>query len=137
MVRISDGSTVRARSVTPSREGGSFRLVAPARLSRRERLLLSLFAFGEERALPAEVVLARGRELRVRFSGLNLDEEAHLTRVIFSRADAWVGWDEGHARDRPLRNLGAIAAVAGRGTLRALWTSLRPTRVPRLVRSEA
>jgi cellulose synthase (UDP-forming) len=72
-----------------------------------------------------------GRELRVRFAPLSLGEEAHLSRAIFSRADAWLGWTEGHRRDRPLLTLASIARHGAAGVLRALYLQARPRALPR------
>ena len=104
---------------------------------------MSLFFFDEEQPLPAEVLEFGGRSVRVRFTALTLEQEAHLVRAIFSRADAWLGWSEGHRRDRPLLTLLQIARHGIAGVGRALALPLRPrprtlpSGVPAPVRSQA
>jgi len=141
MLRLADGKTIRGYTVDLGREGASVALAVKAQVVRRERVWLSIFAFGEERALPAIIVARADKSLRVHFGDLALDEEAHLVRAIFSRADAWLGWDAQHHPDRPMRTLATIARVGFSGTCRALSLLLRPeTRRLRLatqLRSEA
>jgi cellulose synthase (UDP-forming) len=110
----------------------------------REPVWLSLFCFDAEQPLPAEVLENGGRSLRVRFTPFTLEQEGHLIRAIFSRADAWLGWTDGHRRDRPLLTLASIAHRGFSGLGRAVALSLRPPRrparplpVPAPARSEA
>jgi cellulose synthase (UDP-forming) len=123
------------------REGASVSFVVKPRVVRRERVWLSIFAFGEERALPATVIARADKSLRVQFGELALDEEAHLVRAIFSRADAWLGWDARHRTDQPLRTLATIARVGISGVGRAMTLGLRSGRrrplLPAQIRSEA
>jgi cellulose synthase (UDP-forming) len=144
MLRFEDGTTAAGDTRDLGRDGVSITLRAPVPLSRRERVWVSLFCFDAEQPLPAEVLEHGGRSLRVRFTALNLEQETHLVRAIFSRADAWLGWGEGHRRDRPLLTLLDIARVGAGGLVRALALSLRPrppalppSRVPAPVRGQA
>ena len=141
MLRLADGKTIRGHTVDLGREGASVSFVVKPQVVRRERVWLSLFAFGEERALPATIVARANKSLRVQFGDLALDEEAHLVRAIFSRADAWIGWDAHLRPDRPLRTFASIARVGFAGVGRAMSLTVRPQRRrPRLatqVRSEA
>jgi len=130
MLRFSDGTTAAAETRDLGRDGASITLRAPATLSRREQLWLSLFFFDEEQPLPAEVLESGGRSARVRFTALSLEQEAHLVRAIFSRADAWLGWSERHRRDRPLLTLLQIAFHGVAGVGRALALPLRPRALP-------
>jgi cellulose synthase (UDP-forming) len=110
-------------------------------LSRRERVWVSLFSFDAEQPLPAEVLDVEGAIVRLRFAPLSLEQETHLVRAIFSRADAWLGWTDGHLRDRPLLTLASIARHGAAGLARALALSLRsrpaPTHVPEPARRAA
>ena len=141
MLRFSDGTTAAAETRDLGCDGASITLRAPATLSRREQLWLSLFFFDEEQPLPAEVLESGGRSARVRFTALSSEQEAHLVRAIFSRADAWLGWSEGHRRDRPLLTLLQIARHGIAGVGRALALPLRrralPSGMPAPVRSQA
>ena len=128
MLRLADGRTLRGETIDLGRSGAGVRLPAGVRLSDRERVWLSIFSYGDEQPLPAEVVEQEDGALRVRFVGLDLAQERHLVEALFSRADAWLGWTDGHRRDRPLRTLAGIARHGFAGFSRALALSLRPPR---------
>jgi cellulose synthase (UDP-forming) len=134
MLRLGDGRTLRCSTRDLGRDGASVVLAAEARLSHRERVWLSLFSFGQEHPLPAEVVERHARTVRVRFNGLLLEQERHLVRSIFSRADAWLGWARGHKRDRPVLTLLSIARHGILGAGRALSLTCVPRRRTRLGR---
>ena len=137
MLRFANGRTARGETVDLGRAGAGIALAAAVPVSHRQRVWLSLFSFDDERPLPAEIVEHDGGSVRVRFAGLSLDEEAHLVRVLFSRADAWIEWTRGHRRDHPLRTLAGIARQGAAGIGRALALSFRPAPAllpPRTVR---
>src|SRR5439155_1575747 len=79
MLRFSDGTTAAAETRDLGRDGASITLRAPATLSRREQLWLSLFFFDEEQPLPAEVLESGGRSARA-------DEEltGAAVRIVFA-----------------------------------------------------
>ena len=136
MLQLADGRAVRCKTTDIGRGGAG--VVAPAclDLSRRERVWLSVFGTGDERALPAEVLESDGRSVRVRFAPLSMEEESALVRAIFSRADAWLSWEHSHPQDRPLRTLGSIAWIGLRGVGRAVALSVgRAPRRRRLSRA--
>jgi cellulose synthase (UDP-forming) len=146
MLRLADGRTARCETLDLGRDGAGVRLPVPVSLSPRERVWLSLFAFPGEHPLPAEVVDedANDGTARIRFVALSLEQESHLVQAIFSRADAWLRWGEGHRPDRPLATLASIAGrgLAGVGraialSLRPPRTSLHPRRAPAALRSGA
>ncbi len=112
MLRLEGGETVSCRTVDLSLTGGRLALAEGRALARGQRLWVSVFWGGDEAPLPGEVMGQEGRSLRVRFSGLTLEEEVGLVQAIFSRADAWIGWGDGRRRDAPLR---ALLTIAGRG----------------------
>jgi cellulose synthase (UDP-forming) len=126
MLRFADGTTAAAETRDLGRDGASVTLRGPVPISEREQVWLSLFCFDAEQPLPAEVLDAGGRSVRVRFTSLSLEQEAHLVRAIFSRADAWLAWADGHRRDRPMLTLLSIARHGVVGVGRALVLSMRP-----------
>ncbi len=69
---------------------------------------------GEAVLLPARVLACDGSDLLVAWSAQTLEEEARVVRVVFGRADAWVGWQPagGHAVSR-----GAWRLLAALGML--------------------
>jgi cellulose synthase (UDP-forming) len=128
MVRLTDGRTLRGETVDLGMAGASVRLAADPALSERERVWVSVFSYGEEQPLPAQVIEHEGGNVRVRFVALTLAQEAQLVQALFSRADAWLGWTDGHQRGRPLRTLASIARHGFAGLGRALSLSLRAPR---------
>ena len=112
MLRLHDDRTVRCTTRDLSLGGanlltGGERVFAPG-----DRMHLSiLLAGGDEVPVPVEVVHHDGAQLRLRFSSLGIEEESHLVRAIFSRADAWIGW-RAPGVDRPLRSFLTICGKA-------------------------
>lgn len=141
MLRMGDGRTARCETRDLGRDGAAVQVGASIQVRARERVWLSIFSFADERPLPAEVVEQDGDAVRVQFLTLSLEEERALVQAIFSRADAWLGWTDGHQRDRPLVTLGRIAkhGAAGLGRAAALALRWRPAplrRLPAAARSE-
>ena len=97
---------------------------------------LSVFSFQDERPLPADVVAADGATVRLAFRALDVEEEAHLVRTIFSRADAWLGHADVYRPDNPLRTVAAIAWHGLAGAARIAATAA-PRRAPRAARPRA
>ena len=62
----------------------------------------------------------RASRLRLEFAKLSLEQEEALTRVLYSRADSWLGWGEERERDRPFRSLLQIMQLSARA-----WASPR------------
>ena len=65
--------------------------------------------------LPATIVSVDGSEMRAQFDSLTLQEDEALTMILYSRADAWLGVDEGRETDRPMRSIGRILRLSLRG----------------------
>ena len=133
MLRLADGRTLRGETVDLGLKGAGVRLASNLRLADGERVWLSIFSFGEEQPLPAEVIEHDGlATLRVRFVALDLAQETQLVRALFSRADAWLGPRESPSApdraDRPLRTLAGIARHGLAGLGRALSLVVRPPR---------
>jgi len=65
----------------------------------------------------ARAVLTSGHAAawRIQFAPMSLGEQKLLTRVLYSRADRWLDWDEGLAPDNPLRSFFSVlrSSVAG------------------------
>ncbi|MCO7516765.1 UDP-forming cellulose synthase catalytic subunit [Pseudomonas guariconensis] len=84
----------------------------------RVRLLLSRgereFAFG------ARVSRRVGRHLGLTFDALDVQQRIDLVHCTFARADAWLGWQEQHQPDRPLRSLVDVLKLGGVGYLQLL-----------------
>ena len=62
--------------------------------------------------VPAEIVRSAGTNARFAFLLNNLEEQGAVVRLVFGRADAWVGTAQ-HPQDRPLRSLVDVVRAAG------------------------
>ena len=99
-------------------------------LSPRERVSIAVSGATEARGielLPAFVVADEGRLVRLRFAPLELEHEAQLVRVIFSRPDAWASSRDELRPDRPLSTLARIFQCGVGGVGRMIWLSARAT----------
>ena len=68
------------------------------------------------RDIPATVIGNENGRLRLKFSQLDLSQEEALTKILYSRADSWLNWNEKRERDRPLSSLLLITRLSFRGT---------------------
>jgi cellulose synthase (UDP-forming) len=53
-------------------------------------------------SLRGQVIGEIGGRLRIQFAQLSMSEQKLLTRVLYSRADRWLDWDQGYGVDHPL-----------------------------------
>ncbi len=110
MLRLADGRTLRCTTGDLSLAGARLQLGGDRALTRGDRVHVSIFGGGEEEVpLPAEVVAHEAAGVRVRFVSLSVEEEGHLVRQLFSRADAWVGHDDAPTR-QPFRTFALLLA---------------------------
>src|SRR5580704_16643678 len=65
--------------------------------------------------LRGQVAGGHSGRLRIQFAPMSLGEQKLLTRVLYSRADRWLDWDEGLAPDNPLRSFFSVlhSSLAG------------------------
>jgi cellulose synthase (UDP-forming) len=95
----------------------ALRLAEARAIGEREHLRVNFSLTGNDVDVPAMCVESDGTLLRVQFEPMSIEEEEMLTMVLYSRADAWLGWGERRAGDQPLRSLGRIVGLA--------WLALR------------
>lgn len=124
MLRLASGHALRCQTRDLAQGGALVTLAGERALPPGSPLHLSLLVEGEEASLPATVVGQTGRDVRLAVEPLPIEQEAALTRAIYSRADAWITWDDGIARDNPLRSL---VRVLGHG-VRGLFLAIAPSR---------
>jgi len=81
--------------------------------------------------LSGRVVRKTEDKLAVRFQDLNIAQERQIVHAIYGRADAWLSWNSGENRDRPLSALMQVTRHAFRGgsgllrwTASSLWNSM-------------
>ncbi len=110
---LPDGRRVAARTRDISLGGAALRLSeVPQGAVPDGAARLELAIGGEILDLPARFRRLHGTEAQVSFEPANLEEEARVVLAVFSRADAWLGWDR-HRPDRPLRSLIEVVSTVG------------------------
>ena len=124
MLLLPSDHAVPCQTRNVSRGGAALELDTALGLATGDPLHLVISLEGEEVPLPARVVSSFGGTVRVEFDDLSVAQERGLIRALYSRADAWVGWDEMIRRDQPLRSwlhlirhsiTGLPRMLAGRG----------------------
>lgn len=113
-----DDSVVMAKTIDISEGGG--RLMTAEPISEGENLILAFLYDGEEYALPIKKLPSQGDIMRFQFREMNHLQFGYLVRVIYGRADAWIGWGEGRRADRPWRSLVQISFLALVGLTRLI-----------------
>ena len=73
--------------------------------------------------LRGKVVGADGSRLRIQYAQLSLSQQKLLTRVLYSRADRWLAWDESYATDHPLRSLFSVLGSSAAGYWKLLFVA--------------
>ena len=80
--------------------------------------------------LQAKVTGQVGQRLRIKFDQMSMAQQMLLTRVLYSRADRWLEWDEGFTEDRPLRSLLSVLRSSAAGFWKLLFFAPRKTAQP-------
>lgn len=111
--------------------GSAIHLGAPVDVLRGDFVSVILATPSGEAVLPARVLRARGRRIRIRFENLTIAEQEQLTMVLFSRADTWLEWGRNRTADRPLHSLGLITWISIQGIRHTFWDLIsRRPRIP-------
>jgi cellulose synthase (UDP-forming) len=122
-VQSERGGVGAGRTENISGGGAAIYLEEPVALLRGDKVSIVLQTPAGETALPARVLLLRGKKLRVRFDNLSIAEQEQLTLAMFSRADTWLDWSRNKTADHPLSSLAQLAWIGVQGvvlTLRGL-----------------
>ena len=133
-VVLPDGTVEPGDTTDLSSSGVAIRLLHPVQLALGQEIQIVFSLLEGNALLPVVVRGGEGRELRLQFSSMSLDEQGILTSVLYSRADSWLGWGEAREPDRPLRSLWRIVRLAGKGLSIAV-RSLLPVRQRQLDRA--
>ena len=72
-----------------------------------------------------------GKNLRLKYEPLSIEEEELLTLVLYSRADTWLSRSERRQKDRPLHSFARLVQLSVRGVGYAMLAL-----VPRRKKSE-
>ncbi len=110
-----DGRRLAATACDLSRGGAAARLALPARLQEGDVVVAAFEHEGSRCEIGARVVCAAGAAQHLAFAALDLRQEEFLTRLIYSRPEAWLSWHAPRPVDRPWRSLLDIVVLGVRG----------------------
>ena len=127
LLHLPGGKLVRCQTVDFS-EGGASLAVEPYLgaavsldgLAAETAVSVSLWRGEDEHQFPALVTATGGANVRVRWNLQTQEQEIALVQCTFSRADAWVSWDDGRPIDRPLHGLMEVLWVGLSGYRRMI-----------------
>jgi cellulose synthase (UDP-forming) len=120
-LRLPDGSRLPARTLDVSEGGLRLDLEGADSLPGDSPLEVALYRGDRTSVFAAHVVSHQGRQLRVQFDPMTLEQESALVQATFARADAWIRRPAQRTDDRIFRSL---FAVMGHG-LQGCWQVLR------------
>jgi len=107
VIYLPDGRTILSESRDLSMGGAMFQAQRPDDVEDDIMIDVELPTGAETVLVPARVVGWNGDKLRLRFELNTAADHRRLVRAIFSRADAWLHWDE-HQIDKPLSSVATI-----------------------------
>ena len=119
-IRMPDGRSVFGESMDVSLGGAALVLEEPLNLPPGSALRVIYPLRKQQAAFPATVVGVAGKNLRLKYEELTIEEEELLTLVLYSRADTWLSRSERRQNDRPLRSFARLVQLSVRGVGYAL-----------------
>jgi cellulose synthase (UDP-forming) len=120
IVRLADGTQIAGETEDISAGGVAIRLLETADIQLDERMRVSFPLRAGDASLPSSVTRVDGKVLRLKFDAMTLPEQETLTMVLYSQADAWLGWGESREADQPLRSLWRICKLSSTGLAQAV-----------------
>ena len=117
---LQDGSQIDGMTIDMSVGGSSIRLAEKGQFALGDRFRLSFPEQTGDAEIGAKVVGLKDREVRVAFLVPTIAEQETLTRVLYSRADAWISSNESQEVDRPLISLGRVMRISVYGIYQIL-----------------
>lgn len=121
-VKLPDGTMLAGETMDLSSGGASISFSKALRLQSGADVRIG-FTGATPCDLPASIVASEGSVQRVRFENLSIAEQEVLTRILYSRADSWLGWGEARKPDDVMSSLGRVFVLSMRG-LAATFKSL-------------
>ncbi|HEX8926750.1 MAG TPA: glycosyltransferase, partial [Terriglobales bacterium] len=122
-VNLPDGTMLAGETMDLSSGGASIRFSKALQLQSGADVRIAFTGAAASCDLPAFIVASEGPVQRVRFENLSIAEQEVLTRVLYSRADSWLGWGEARKADDVMSSLGRVFLLSMRG-LAATFKSL-------------
>ena len=122
-IQFAGGAILGGLTSDISTGGLLIRMEHTLRATPGDAISVTLPVLDSHATLPATLVGVSGNSLRAKFDPLTLDQEEALAIVLFSRADTWLGWGEGHEPERLLTTLRRIAHLTFQGLSQSLRTT--------------
>jgi cellulose synthase (UDP-forming) len=119
-IRLSSGKSIFGESVNMSLGGASIDLEEAPTLPQDSRVDVIYPLREQQASFPASIVRAEGKNLRIKYENLSLDEEELLTLVLYSRADSWLSRSERREADKPWRSFLRLVRLSVKGVGHAL-----------------
>lgn len=111
-----DGSRTHGRTIDLS-EGG-VGIEGTAQIALSESVVVGIVFDRGEFRFPAAMASEKDSVMRFQFESLNNEQYADLVRILYGRADAWIGWGSARDPDRPWRSLLQVTKLAFVGVAR-------------------
>jgi cellulose synthase (UDP-forming) len=110
-----DGKAIRSETEDFSQHGLGLTVPSSVLLSHGSQVEVSLSRSDLEATFPAVVTFSGDGRLGLQFDNLSLRQQAELSALTFSRADAWLSLWGQKTRDKPLTSLGDVMRTGVRG----------------------
>jgi len=120
IVRLNDGSDIAGETEDISAGGVAIRLLESVDVRLAHSLRVSFPLRAGDASLPCSVTRVEGNTVRLKFDAMTMSEQETLTMVLYSQADAWLGWGESREADQPLRSLWRIVKLSCIGLSQAV-----------------
>ncbi len=119
-VILADGSMIQGMTSDLSSGGVRTRMTQAVKAAAGDSIQFVFPVLDGSATLPARIIGMDGSELRAQFDSLSLQEDEALTMILYSRADAWLGFGPARETDHPVRSLGRILRLSLRGVTQTL-----------------
>jgi cellulose synthase (UDP-forming) len=121
-IRLPNGRSIFGESVNMSLGGASIDLEESIPLQSDAKLEVIYPLRTQHANFVAYVVSTDGKNLRIRYENLSLEEEELMTLVLYSRADSWLSRSERREADKPWRSFARLVSLSVKGVGHALGT---------------
>ena len=111
-LQLKNSLQLNSESIDFSNGGAAIRIPKGFEIELGEPVSLGLDLHFVNQSIPATVVGNESGRLGLKFDPLNLQQEEALTKVLYSRADSWLSWNDKRPPDRPLQSLLLITKLS-------------------------
>ena len=114
-IQLPDGRSIFGESTDVSLGGAALVLEEQLELKAGAALRVIYPLRKQQAAFPATLVSLDGKNLRLKYEPLSIEEEELMTLVLYSRADTWLSRSERRQKDRPLHSFARLVQLSIRG----------------------